>query len=86
MAQQEAPDYVKKQLYTNSGSFVPYLFCLFHLRSLWSLGRSEGAKIEFAQAQKELANRQKKANYEDAIVQNLESIRETLLNANIIQV
>ena len=49
---------------------------------MWSLGYSEGAKIEFAQAQKELANRQKKANYEDALVQNLESIRETLLNAN----
>ena len=42
----------------------------------------ESAKIAFAQAQKKLASCQKKTNFEDALVKNLENFRETLLNAN----
>jgi hypothetical protein len=42
----------------------------------------ESAKIAFVQAQKKLASCQKKTNFEDALVKNLENVRETLLNAN----
>jgi hypothetical protein len=39
---------------------------------------SEGAIIELAQSQKKLAECENKANYEDALVQRLETIREGL--------
>ena len=47
-----------------------------------SLAFRESAKIAFAQSQNKLKACQKKANYEDGLVRNLEMARDVLLNAN----
>jgi hypothetical protein len=65
-------------MFLNSSLASAVAFPIF----LLSLAFRDGAKIEIAQAQKKLEHRQKKANFEDAIVKNIEQIRETLLNAN----
>ena len=68
----------KNSSWTMVGLKVPFLLCAVRFR--------ESAKIAFVQAQKKLASCQKKANFEDGLVKNLERLRETLLNANQIAI
>ena len=57
---------------------VFFLECAFSI----ALQFKESAKTAFLQARKKLESAQKKSNYEDGLVRNLEMARDVLMNAN----